>query len=275
MTDWIIVPVLNCLDYTRATLEDCLAQDGVDPRVLVVNQGSNDETRAALEDLAMADARALVWTHDPPFPSLAATWNRALAFVWAVGGQAALVVNNDVRLHPRTYHVLRWVAGEADALLVSGVGVSEADYHPDDYRISTDERGGPDFSCFLMTRAGHEQYPFDEAYVPAYCEDVDLHRRMLLGGDGRRIFGVNVPFLHYRSRTLNAMSGEQQAAWARRAKQARAHYVRKWGGEVNQETFFSPFNEPTAQVWTCGPTTPELQALVVKEPAVAGSAPTS
>lgn len=264
--EWIIVPVLNCLDYTRVTLEDCLAQSGA-PRVLVINQGSNDETRAALEDLGMADPRVVVWTHDPPLPSLAATWNRALDFVWDVGGTHALVVNNDVRLYPATYNVLRHVAEEADALLVTGVGVSEADYHPTDYRI-TGDRGGPDFSCFLMMRGGHEQYRFDELFIPAYCEDVDLHRRMLLAGDGARIFGVNVPFLHYGSRTINAMSGEQQIAWARRAKQARAHYVRKWGGEVNHETFYSPFNRElvVGSPPDCAPTTPELQAWAARGP---------
>ena len=47
---------------------------------------------------------------------------------------------------------------------------------------------------------------------------------------------------------------------------ARAHYQRKWGGPVNQETYFSPFDHGVEGVSTAGmpnpPTTPELQAWV-------------
>ena len=106
--NWAIMPVLDCLNYTLDALGDVLAQS-VPVRVLVINQGSTDETREALERYQEQHSQVLVWHHDPPLPSLSATWNRALDFVWEVGGTEALVVNNDVRLHHCTVQVLSTV----------------------------------------------------------------------------------------------------------------------------------------------------------------------
>jgi hypothetical protein len=63
----------------------------------------------------------------------------------------------------------------------------------------------------------------------------------MLGGDGSRIFSVNLPYLHYASGTINS-EPEKALAWAKRIEQSRAHYVRKWGGDVNHERFTIPFD---------------------------------
>src|SRR5258708_30264933 len=154
-------------------------------------------------------------------PSLSMTWNTALRFVFASGlvQDDALVINNDVRLHPKTYGTLRLLIRDTNAYLVSGVGVHADQFHPD--TIGPDSvinaagdimRGGPDFSCFCITNEGWTKYPFDERF-PVYHEDNDLHRRMLLAGDSTKIFGANLPFLHYASQTINR-SPEALAAFA-------------------------------------------------------------
>lgn len=277
--NWIVMPVLNCLDYTLQALDDCLAQAGVDVRVLVVNNGSQNEVREALERrMEQTDSRILVWSHDPPLPSLSATWNRALRFVWQVGGEAALVVNNDVRLDPWTYAILLRRLKVEDALFVTAVGWDAARWHDTmfkdrqhavEHETNFSTKGGPDFSCFLISKACHWKYPFDELFIPAYCEDLDYHRRLMLAGEGARIFSVNLPYLHYASRTVNEMTPDQQASWAKRSQQARRHYEAKWGGPVNQETFFSPFDRGVEGVSTAGmpnpPTTPALQAWVQEQ----------
>ena len=270
MSDWILIPTLDCLDFTRQAVADSLAQTGVDPKVLVVNNGGSDVTRQGLDALQLQHPeQVFVWHHEPPLPSLSACWNRMLQFVWATGETHALVINNDVRLHPRTYEYLRDAQTFYSALFVSGVGVQAEQFQAagDPYLTSftTTTRGGPDFSCFLLTKAGHERYPFDEGFVPAYCEDLDLHRRYMLGGDGDKIFSVNLPFLHYASRTLN-QSEEHRHRLIRRIDQSRAYYRRKWGGDVNQERWAIPFQGEGATVPAAvrgaDVTTPTLQRLV-------------
>jgi hypothetical protein len=294
---WVVMPVVNGRDMTVQAIEDCLAQQGVETRVLVVCQGDVD-FRQELEEMAVMQPRLLVWSHNPQLPSLSATWNRALRFCWEAGAEEALVVNNDVRVHVRTYQMLRTVLRQQEALFVSAVGVREKDFHPAfDYTAwgttrwaeFSASRGGPDFSCFLLSRECHQQYPFDEHFIPAYCEDLDYHRRLMLAGDGQRIFSVNLPYLHYASQTVQAFTPEQRAAWGRMADGSRRYYARKWGGPVNAETYVVPFGNTIVHLGTglvaaqmdgemgaLDVTTPTLQRRVqAGEPAIPVPAPLS
>lgn len=276
MANWIVMPVVNGLEMTRQAICDCLDQTGVDPHVLVVLQGADREIRETLEGWAEREPRLLVWSHDPPLPSLSATWNRALRFVWEARGTECLVVNNDVRLDPWTY--LRLLTCLPDHLFVTAVGWDERRWMSTMYTERAEavngtqlaaSKGGPDFSCFLISKACHAQYPFDEAFIPAYCEDLDYHRRLMLGGDGARIFSVNLPYLHYASQTVAQMSPEARAAWAARSGASRAHYRRKWGGDVNEEQFMRPFDPTSARAGYAH--TPELQRRVLAGEAIGGT----
>lgn len=260
---WIIMPILAHPEYTRAAIADCLAQT-VDARLLLVNQGVDDAFRDELERIAEAhDDRVLLWNHQPPLPSLAGTWNEALRFVWASGGQEALVVNNDVRLHRSTYEHLS-TALWRDGLFVSAVGVTPEQFDP--AAVYSDvtrdgplygSHGGPDFSCFLISRDCHERFQFDEGFVPAFCEDLDYHRRLILAGNGALIFSVNLPYLHYGSTTLKTVKDRGPIDRAI-AQGARAYYRRKWGGDCNQETFVLPFRQREDR----DVSTPTLQRLI-------------
>ena len=263
---WIIMPVVAGPEMTEAALADCLAQS-VPTRILVVNQGVEDDFRLRLERLAEEyPDRIFLWHHNPPLPSLAASWNRALDFVWECGGTEALVANNDLRLHRATIEVLQNCLRGTKSLFVSAVGVTAEQFDPnfDHLTVSSGERGGPDFSCYLISKECHEQYRFDEAFIPAFCEDLDYHRRLMLAGEGSRIFSINLPFLHLSSQTLKQVGDEKRQAINRSIESgSRLHYRTKWGGNVNEETFYEPFgNTFSSDAWTmkCGPTTPEIQA---------------
>jgi hypothetical protein len=267
---WILCPFLNRWDLTEPAIGDFLAQTGLPepPQVLAIDTGSSNEVRDAVDAWAEREPRLHVWHWRPGLPSLSATWNAGLEFVWGQGGEAALVVNNDVRLSPSTYNYLRYKQDLTNALFVSAVGVREPQFLEAfaERGTFTDDgtRGGPDFSCFLISRAGHHRYPFDEGFIPAYCEDNDCHRRYLLGGDGARIFSVNLPYLHYGAGTINADQDPQALArWAARIDQARAHYRRKWGGDVNAERWTIAFDATTDQD---GVTNPELQGEILAPP---------
>jgi hypothetical protein len=262
---WIIMPVLAQPAYTETAISDCLGQT-LAAKVLIINQGVESSFRQRLERICEDHPRLYLWSHQPCLPSLAATWNRALDFVWQCGGGDALVVNNDVRLSPNTYELLRAELEEQDALMVTAVGVTKAQFQPGQLALRPEGsgHGGPDFSCYLISRIANETYPFDEAFIPAYCEDLDLHRRVMLAGEGHRIYSINVPFLHYAAGTLKNLDTEAKARIERAiARYSRTHYERKWGGPVNQERFRVPFgggwSEPEA---ADNVTTPQLQAEV-------------
>jgi len=252
----IIMPCLNCWDYTELAVADALGQS-IEPTVLVVDNGSTDQTRVEIDKLRWTERRLLAWHHEPPLTSLAATWNTALQFAWECGHLDALVINNDVRLHAKTYEVLRrrMINDPVAPWFVTGVGVSEEDFHGEagtlfDHNAETDgedgwfptDAGGPDFSCFLVSRAGHDAYPFDEHFIPAYHEDNDMHRRYKLDGNSSKIFGCAVPFLHWGSRTVN-QSPEFMQKFHGKFQASADYYAKKWGGPVGEEKWRHPFND--------------------------------
>ena len=265
---WVVMVIAGAPEFTDAAISDVLAQS-VPTRLLLIGQGLDHDYREHLERIAEAhDERVFCWFFDPALPSLSAAWNRGLQFVWECGGVEALVVNNDTRFHRDTVSVLTTVIQKTKALFVSAVGVTAEQFDPtvdhwdpvrELWKPTLDPPGGPDFSAFLMTKEGHTKYPFDEGFVPLYGEDCDMHRRYMLGGDGPRIFSVNMPYWHIGggSGTLKSMAPEARARLERRIDGSRAYYARKWGpGGINGETFTIPFDAESAQP---NVTNPDLQ----------------
>lgn len=267
----VVMPYLDCADLTRLAVDDCLQQTCDPPTtLLLIDNGSQEAGRElGLELARLHPTRVLRWRHDPPLLSLSAVWNRALQFAWEAGCDEALVVNNDVRVWEGTYEYLARVRRFRDALFVSATGVTPAQYqdfldegHGVGSGLLPDAMSpvyplpGPDFSCYLITKACHAQYPFDEGYIPAYCEDLDYHRRLMLGGDGARVFGTGLPFLHVGSGTLNGASAEKRARIQLQIEHgSRAHHLAKWDGVANQERFTVPFEGASAREDV---TTPDL-----------------
>lgn len=261
----IILPFIDNLGLTAQALADAMAQT-VRPTVLLIDNGSTDRDLSDVVNGWQQEcgSRLLHWRYQPPFPSLAGMWNRALQFAWESGQQEALVVNNDVLLAPATFETLRDVQRATEAYVVTGVEckdpaawavAQQADVWRAEAHLPMKRLEGPSLSCYLITREGHQAYPFDEGYVPAYGEDIDWHRRIMLGGDGAKAFGLNVPFYHYGSATINR-SAEIAATFARRIEQGSRTYHRlKWQGNCNEETLTVPFDPSSARE---GVTTPQL-----------------
>jgi GT2 family glycosyltransferase len=264
---WVIMPFHNAVDLTAQAVQDVLNQT-VPVQLLLIDQGSDEESRAWARRVAVQTNQVSVW-HYTPALSLAACWNHALQSVWDAGGHEAWVVNNDIRVHPRTLECLQEVQSLTQALFVTPVNTGDRFHLASSFfdavptRWSPEflaSRGGPDFSCFLITRECHQSFPFDQGFRPAYCEDLDYHRRLLLAGYGDKIFSVNIPYQHLGSGTLSAMSPEQRARTEAQINAgSRAHYRMKWGGDVNQERYRVPFDPTSDQD---GVTTPELQRAV-------------
>lgn len=266
----IVMPYLNAPAMTRLAVEDVLAQTVPSPLLLLLDNGSQPEGRALGDELMLAQAPSpiLTWHHDPPLPALAAVWNRALQFCWDAGASHALVVNNDVRLAPWTYALLLEVLEKTGAWFVTAVGVQPEQYtryleggydlarqalgevtesRKDGVRPEGYSYGGPDFSCYLITKECHRWFQFDEGFRPAYHEDNDMHRRIRLAGFGDRIFGVNIPFQHVGSGTLRE-DAKLRERWAPQFAQCQEYYRSKWGGLPGQETYHLPFDPQAPEV---------------------------
>lgn len=281
---WVVMPFVDLWEeFTRAAAGDVLGQTAP-TRLLLVSNGSIGETVAAQRWLAERgshlDRSAMLW-YFAPMLTLSQVWNRALEMVWKGGGERALVVNNDLRLPRQLLEHLHRAMDETGALFTSAINVMDASrFGKGDWASNAEEwvggelpfpdlssRGGPDYSCFLISRECHERFPFDDRFT--YCNDLDHHRRVMLAGEGRRIFSVCVPYLHFASQTIR-----RRPELAKVADQHRAIYAEKWGGGVNAETFLEPYTEPSRVVrddWAYGRvakppvTTPELQQRVHEE----------
>lgn len=264
-TAWVIMPFINNAGLTVDAAQDVLDQS-VRTTLLLVDNGSSDRTAFnVVQEWALTKNvrdRVLMWSYPTGFPSLAGIWNRALQFAWSAGADRAWVVNNDVRLHPRTLEVLSGVMDYGTAWFVTANSVRSDGWAlfqkqlrevndigaaaVDDYILSIigdpPRHSGPDFSCFLISRECHKWFQFDERFAPAYHEDNDYHRRLELAGLGDRIFGVNFPFLHFGSGTVNAMEPAARTRFHDKFHACQQYYVEKWGGLPHHETYLHPFN---------------------------------
>lgn len=240
---WCLIPWVVDWPSTLQAARDVAAQT-IPTKLLLIGNGVSAEDREQAE----CSEGWLNWFHSPPLPSLAATWNAALRFVWASGGDRAWVLNNDLKCKPQTLSaLLEAFKTYPDAWFISGVNSHER-YAEEPYRVDLTMRGGPDFSCYVITREGHEKYPFDENFTPAFCEDCDAHRRWMLGGDGQKIFSVDVPYLHAGSGTLKSVSPERRTEIEHAIESgSRAYYIKKWGTPENRECWRIPFDPSSAQ----------------------------
>lgn len=240
MRGLIIIPFVDCYQENVDALADARRQLHGYIDVVLIDQGSTDpDVRRWAEQQAVG--RVGLWRHAPPMPSLAATWNAALDYAWEAGYTDAMVWNNDIRVAAHMYDSLRKTATLHGLWFTTPVNCAGDD--PGAWQTPVTATyvtlGGPDFSCYLISRACHEKYRFDERFQPAYHEDGDYHRRMWLGGDGGKIAGVTLPYLHYGSRTIHR-SPEAMAAFQPQFAACRARYVAKWGGEPHHERKIVP-----------------------------------
>jgi GT2 family glycosyltransferase len=186
---------------------------------------------------------------------LSAAWNMGIDQVFSAGHEYALVCNDDVLFAPYTIDALYWAAKVGSHAVVTAQNVRGAMPNPDSIltmpegydsgvQLNPQFGGGPDFACFMIGwTAWNHIGRFDENFVPAYFEDNDYHRRVILSG--MEAASVNTAqYYHYGSQTQNADSVNpvvRPEAFVRN----RNHYIVKWGGEPGLEAFYHPYNDPS------------------------------
>jgi GT2 family glycosyltransferase len=104
----------------------------------------------------------------------------------------------------------------------------------------------PEFLCtelnwcsfILSVNAYLKVGKFDENFFPAYFEDNDYFRRMLLS-DVPMVFNGMLNPVIYR----NSMTIQKTPELNNGFEKNRQYYISKWGGQPTQETFGTPFNQ--------------------------------
>lgn len=103
------------------------------------------------------------------------------------------------------------------------------------------------YSAFLLTEKGFKIIGrFDENFYPAYFEDCDHYRRMILAGfKDIRVPGfecVHGEAPYWGSSTIKS-DPELNRKNGITFSNLQAYYIRKWGGEPGKETYTKPFNK--------------------------------
>jgi len=160
--------------------------------------------------------------------SVAASWNRGIEAAFRWGADMALVINDDVLLHPCTVDrlVQRLQAkpcGLICAYDIRNVGLDAtglANYPVPNPGI---DEGVQDFCCFLLPHQTWSRVgPFDETFTRAYYEDIDYEYRLKQHGLwlGRT---TGAPCYHFGSQTGSRHAKPED--WDRN----REYFRRKWG----------------------------------------------
>lgn len=182
--------------------------------------------------------------------SVAKSWNHGIRR--ASHCDYILIVNDDISLSDVSIDRLAtYLAQNPQTALVSASDVRDEgisnlgvrDFRPAErYELLP----SPHFSCFMVTNKLLDQVgEFDENFTPAYYEDNDMTRRIVLSEyEIGRLYCA--PFYHHGSvtRYKKGVSDADHAAFDRN----RQYFMQKWGGDKDQETFATPFNDPNLTI---------------------------
>jgi GT2 family glycosyltransferase len=153
--------------------------------------------------------------------SVARAWNDAAALA---GGDWLIISNDDLTFAPDAIAELIFIAeSNPRAAIVSPIE-------------------GQRFACFLLRWAAYQAIgPFDEQFSPAYYEDNDYHRRLLLAGWDSPI-ALRARVDHVGSATLRAIPHEERE-WRHHdlARANRKRYIKKWGSIPGDELYETPY----------------------------------
>ena len=133
----VVVPTFNASDFIEKCLSSILAQKGIDLEVLVVDDGSNDDTAEKAKQVAERDGRVTVLTGHNSGPAIAR--NRG---VEAARGEYLTFADADDEVLPSAYAAL------VDSLERTGSDIATGSY----IRIGTAGRSRPKLTARVHAR---------------------------------------------------------------------------------------------------------------------------
>lgn len=186
----IVIPTHNRWNLLRRTLAGALAQEDVDHEVIVVDDGSSDETPVRLAELDKPRLRVL---RNPSAGGVANARNRGLE---SASGRWIAFLDDDDLWSPRKLRSQLDAPGVAEAAIVytgaimidSGLKIVDRQDAPDpggllDELLSRQAIPGGCSNLITRTALAREVGGFDTELRVA--EDWDMWTRLLLAGEGR------------------------------------------------------------------------------------------
>ena len=176
-------------------------------------------------------------------------WNEGMKRALAMGERYAVISNDDLKYTPGSLY------GIFETLIDSGVSMVSANQlrlpKRDSQYVQQGVRVGADMFCFAVDIEQLTEVAgwFDENFFPAYFEDNDMHRRMMISGLESYINTDHI-VIHEGSMTQKFNRHDPNVP-TERFEAHRGYFMRKWGGNPEEATFQTPFNEPglTVRDW--------------------------
>lgn len=224
----------NCLDLTRICVQSLREQDLHVP-IHIYDNESTDGTREWIrtrDDLIDHSIGADF--------GVSGGWNFVLDILFGMNGEPGwnadkvIVCNNDTFLSPWTVRML----DKCHVDFVTGVSLEDMNIvmTPREQGPLT---GGPDFSCFMLTKKAYEKVGKFDENMQLYAQDMDWHVRAHRAGV--ECYNSHLPFFHSRSSTLRKANPLERQRIEDRANMDRAEFKRKWGVGANDPEYADLF----------------------------------
>ena len=259
MKIFVVMPVINLWNfYTKPAIESVneammrAKAHNIDCRFLLIDNASTDETKTEANQMI---SELFEYKRNEERWGFQRSVNFGINNGFKNGCDVALVLNNDIILHPEAIWRIAERMEKGDACLVSCMDVHgemfDKKIAPQDIGTliskeyeSMEEVPHPCFSAFAINKECWESIgEFDELFAPAYFEDNDYHYRMKLIG----LLAVLYPpamFYHFGSRTqTNGDENGRTIVSTPMFENNRAFYVKKWGGVPGEEKWEHPYND--------------------------------
>lgn len=227
------IPTLNHQQYIWEKHLPSILENTVKPDMIIIYDNSLDYLWDNTPQDFLMDyngiALDIMYARNDPESnfSLAYAWNSImqLAVIYAEDKDVSVILaNDDIILFPNTIELLL--------------------NDPHEFSYPSGAESGNSFSLFKIdVNMWLDVGKFDVNFYPAYFEDNDYHRRMLL--KGYDIYSVpQAQYHHEGSGTLRAMSVEEQQKRAIAFRRCQAYFKFKWGGIHGQVAYDDMYDQP-------------------------------
>jgi GT2 family glycosyltransferase len=171
---------------------------------------------------------------------LARSWNSGIKKALKDGCKYVILPNLDIELAKDTIDNLVDFAKKDDSVMWSGrCSNTGANYPQGDFIVNSFDVYD-NFAFFMVNdRLFKEVGEFDEKFVPAYGEDVDLQYRIDLAGKKHTCVD-KARFKHHGQTTLKYCHG---VTLEKVKGDTDKYFIRKWGAAPRQQIYKTPFNK--------------------------------
>jgi GT2 family glycosyltransferase len=248
------VQLKECIENSKSSLANCYMKITLTAAIYVTNQEHKkylDLTTKSVvsqkhsivwvpcENYVTPGLAPLTYTFNQPIDEIkvlhptgqqnvSQAWNRGIEEGGKAGCKYILVINTDVVFKSNAVdRLIDFAESRTDAVLWTMTECKELaslESCPEDEGFVEN----PNFSCFMVKSDFFEHVgKFDENFSPAYCEDSDMHARIILAGLKAYAYG-GAKFYHYGSQTIKS-DQDLQSKNARTYPKCQLYFLEKWG----------------------------------------------